>query len=93
MSEVFYNLWCVERNTWVSAIGGTSQSPHNPLPVSKAVAEMSKSRYDRFWQGGYTFEVRVVKKIIEKIIPGFPLDPTLHVLQAGYIQDRQRKRS
>lgn len=27
-----------------------------------------------------------------KEIPGIPLDPELHPLQAGYIQDRQRKR-
>jgi hypothetical protein len=28
----------------------------------------------------------------EKIIPGIPLDPSLPILQAGYLQDRQRKR-
>jgi len=27
-----------------------------------------------------------------KVIPGIPLDPTLHILEAGYIQDRQRKK-
>lgn len=27
----------------------------------------------------------------EKVIPDYPLDPALHVLEAGYIQDRQRK--
>jgi hypothetical protein len=27
----------------------------------------------------------------EKVIPGMPLDPTLPILQAGYLQDRQRK--
>src|ERR1035437_3864186 len=32
------------------------------------------------------------EKSIIKAIPDFPLDPTLHVLQAGYIQDRQRKK-
>jgi hypothetical protein len=26
-----------------------------------------------------------------KVIPDMPLDPTLPVLQAGYLQDRQRK--
>jgi hypothetical protein len=31
------------------------------------------------------------KKQIEKVIPDMPLDPTLPILQAGYLQDRQRK--
>lgn len=38
------------------------------------------------------FEPRLKKSTIEKIIPGIPLDPTLPILQAGYIQDRARKR-
>jgi len=28
----------------------------------------------------------------EKIIPDIPLDPSLPILEAGYLQDRQRKR-
>jgi hypothetical protein len=32
------------------------------------------------------------KPIVDKVIPDFPLDPSLHTLQAGYIQDRQRKK-
>jgi hypothetical protein len=28
----------------------------------------------------------------EKVIPGTPLDPTLPILQAGYLQDRARKK-
>jgi hypothetical protein len=31
-------------------------------------------------------------KPYRKDVPGTPLDPTMHILQAGYIQDRQRKR-
>jgi hypothetical protein len=37
-----------------------------------------------------TWELVIEKP--EKIIPGTPLDPTLPILHAGYIQDRQRKR-
>ena len=28
----------------------------------------------------------------DKIIPGIPLDPTLHILMAGHLQDRMRRR-
>jgi len=40
------------------------------------------------------FEARLVppKQIYEKIIPDMPLDPTMQILMAGHLQDRQRKR-
>jgi len=41
---------------------------------------------------GASVEKRLFVPILEKIIPGIPLDPTLPILQAGYIQDRARKR-
>jgi hypothetical protein len=34
----------------------------------------------------------LVKAINEKVIPDMPLDPTLPILTAGHLQDRQRKR-
>lgn len=33
----------------------------------------------------------LVKTLKTKVIPDIPLDPSLHILQAGYLQDRQRK--
>lgn len=42
--------------------------------------------------GFILFEVREIKPIKPaKVIPDIPLDPTLHILEAGHLQDRQRK--
>lgn len=45
----------------------------------------------RLLQSCFDIQSKIYKKP-RKIIPDIPLDPTLHILEAGYIQDRMRKR-
>jgi len=42
-----------------------------------------------YWQ---LMDGKVKKRKPRKVIPDIPLDPTLPILEAGYIQDRARKR-
>lgn len=53
------------------------------------------SVYCRTWTGmpsEYFEEFNGKKRKPKKIIPDIPLDPNMPILQAGHIQDRQRKR-
>jgi len=55
--------------------------------------------FDRFYWTKYIFyagqdhaDAKWNRDYIEKIIPGIPLDPSLPILEAGYLQDRARKK-
>jgi hypothetical protein len=100
MKEIFYNVWWKKGNHWTGSMLGHigdyrhQQNHHNPIQLSKKEAqELLRQLLElRSWRAG-DYEVRPTKGWAPKVIPDFPLDPTLHVLHAGYIQDRQRKRS
>jgi len=104
MKKTFYNVWWKRGGHWtVNMIDhcGTNdtrymQSRTYPIPLTKAEAQelLRQSLICSPWAIG-EYEIRPIDGAMKppKVIPGFPLDPTLHILQAGYIQDRQRKRS
>lgn len=98
MKKVFYNVWFKLMNRWTTNTLNHcrninySQDQYHPALLTKIDAEeLMRQILEGHEYHSFHYEVRPIK--IEKIIPDFPLDPTLHVLQAGYIQDRQRKRS
>jgi len=106
MKEKFYSVWSVEYNRWTifrlycpgHIHHGESQRALNPYLLTKEQAE-DWCRYANsilFATLGSDFIEVVVKQVRpitpEKVIPDFPLDKTIPILQAGHIQDRQRKR-
>ena len=98
MKEVFYSLWNVYCNRWTNMslrvqghpCNGTQQDIKLPFLLTKEQATEWLSRIITEDE----YEIRaVVPPRPSKVIPDYPLDPSLPVLMAGYIQDRQRKRS
>jgi hypothetical protein len=76
------------------------QNPQNPLRLSKEDADLLlekiKSYIEMTPQHSIAiWEIRMLPRHrarkSSKVIPDIPLDPTLPVLQAGYLQDRERK--
>jgi hypothetical protein len=96
MKEVRYNVWMEEYGRWTNAPFRffsdpfNKQDPKNPVPLTKEQAIR--------WADEIGFgEVRPLigkfkKRKPKKVIPNTPLDPSLPILMAGHIQDRQRKR-
>lgn len=100
MKEKFYNVWYTIDGCWTRYVLDCYDSrshlsaPTDPAPLSKEDADrLLEQIRARAWgtPSEQDYEVRPIR--IKKVIPNFPLDPTLHILEAGYIQDRQRKRS
>jgi hypothetical protein len=100
VKEIFYNVWWKLGEHWTinmidhidSRDRQYQQDINNPVPLTKDQAVVLMRQlldYCRWSVGDY--EVRPIIKKIIKIIPGFELDPSLSVLHAGYLQDRQRK--
>lgn len=103
MKQKFYSVWSVEYNRWTilalhcpgHSFHGFPQTQHAPYLLSKDQAdEWARLINIRTRANGcLDVEVRAINpKQIDKIIPDFPLDTTMPILQAGYIQDRQRKK-
>lgn len=103
MKEKFYNLWNVNANRWVHIIlnlsvpdsrNGLLQNSSAPFKLTKRDAE----EWDRYITRTeiLTIEVRPLTgykpRKPKKVIPNMPLDPTLPMLEAGYLQDRMRRR-
>jgi len=87
---MFYNVWWTVNETWTArGIEGT-QDWYNPPGLSKEAAESLCFRLNRNGTVG-RYSVRQI--IPSEIIPGIPMDPTMHPLMAGHLQDRARKRS
>jgi hypothetical protein len=91
MIEQLYNVWDIPNSRCV-VIGKSSE-------FIKEVAQGTCDRFNslanamRRRQIGDAinlFEVRPFKP--GRVIPSFKLDPTISILQAGHIQDRQRKK-
>jgi hypothetical protein len=92
VKEIFYNAWYPSAGEWCiyDLNGQMTQDKRNPAPLSlKAATELVNFLTIKF-KGNLTYEVKRIPFI--KIIPGIPLDSSLPILQAGYIQDRARKR-
>ena len=61
-------------------------------PYARCLETDSTNRFaDPLIDGCYNMPPDWYLYRVDKVIPDFPLDATLPILQAGYIQDRQRK--
>jgi len=94
MKEIFYNIWHTIDNRWTDSPRAATRSYiPKPIPLSYDYARWLCNDLNTSY-GLTIFEVREFKEFKpSKVIPDFPMDPTLHILEAGYIQDRMRKRS
>jgi len=98
MKEKFYNAWYIPGSEWsIHGLRGNdytraTEDSRNPKNLSfEDATTLCRILNDRFRYGiDVGYEVKQV--VVNKVIPGIPLDPTLPVLMAGYIQDRARKR-
>lgn len=96
MKEIFYNVWVEVWHRWTNATapyfidpaGPRQQDPNAPLQLTKDQAIAWVKHMDF---GEVRPLVGYKTRKPKKLIPEFPLDNTLPILQAGYIQDRQRK--
>lgn len=91
-----YNVWNIQDNRWLwCMVHGVMQNPSNPFPLSRAeaLAISIENNATRHWLHGYNWaEVRPLYFKPKIIIPDMPLDPSLPILMAGHLQDRQRKK-
>jgi len=89
MKEVFYNVWRTDLYRWSNSL---TDNNFEPKPLTKEFAAKHCEELNICHGTTNRFIVlRLDKPRIKKVIPDFPLDPMLPVLEAGYIQDRQRK--
>jgi hypothetical protein len=97
VKEKVYNIWAIEYNRWIrDYVGDVLQQPDNPIPMSFDDANAHCNLLNCSYMPNPWCEVRELKgnykrRKIKKVMPDFPLDPTLPILQAGYLQDRERK--
>jgi hypothetical protein len=98
MKEVFYSIWCIIYNRWTNMSLTVQGHPCNGIQQDINLPFLLTLEQAEEWLSHVClqreYEIRVVvPPRPEKVIPDYPLDPSLPVLMAGYIQDRQRKRS
>lgn len=105
MKDKFYNVWCTFDGCWTRYVLGNYENsyhlcapaPTDPIPLSKYDAYRLLQQICGRWNSPLDqtdYEVRAINGIIRKVkvIANIPLDPTLPILEAGYIQDRMRRR-